>query len=286
VTNKILKISAAAYLLASLAIIPIPALAKEKPASVTYDPYTKNETITGQVHNHNALLDLDKWDYWLSASVTSGIPMNPVLMFSTDTPSWYFFDHAFDSDGNELPVIKGARGLSSTLAGDVHEVFGVQLTPKYLADHRTAGFNFKIMGSGGARVVIVPPEALATFETTYLAEVEKVGGFRNDLAAAQTAVAPTPGQIVQAAMTGAAAMSAKGGLGVSFAMLPQGCMLIVVAPGSRAERGKLKPGQLVTAINGKSIAGMTQADVLAILKGSSGVTTFAVAGLGDLAVGP
>jgi len=268
---------------------PEPVLAKEKAATVTYDPYTKTTAIIGQTHLHNPLLDLDKWQYWLSGAIAHGVPKNPVLMFSTNTQDWYFFDRAADVDGNELPVLKGNREVATGwLTGDVevHEVFGIQLTPKYLADHRTTGFNFKIIGSKGERMVVVPPEAVATFETTYLAEVEKAGGFRDDLAATDAALAPTPGQIAQASKTGAAALAAKGGFGVAFGVIPQGILLVAVAPGSRAELGKLRVGQLVTAINGKSIAGLAQADVLAILRASTGVTTFTVAGVGDLPVAP
>lgn len=257
--------------------------AKEKTAKVSYDPYTRTTLINGQTHTHNALLDLDKWSYWLSASITDGIAKNPVLLFWTTTPEWYFFDRAADVDGNELEVIKGNRDVQ---LGSVSESFGVALTPKYLADHRTTGLNLKIMGSRGARVVVVPPEVITTFEATYLSEVEKVGGFRNDLVAAQSAASPTAEDFAQSNMVGAQTMAARGGFGISFGMLPQGMILAAVAPGSRAERGKLKVGQLVTAINGKSVAGMQQADVLAILKGSNGLTTFTVAGLGDLQVAP
>ncbi|MFM7009397.1 MAG: hypothetical protein ACKO0Z_08730, partial [Betaproteobacteria bacterium] len=77
-------------LLLGATVFPIPAQAKEKPPSVNYDPYTKTTTINGRPHSHNALLDLDKWTYWLSAAIVQGIPRNPVLMFSTTTPDWYF----------------------------------------------------------------------------------------------------------------------------------------------------------------------------------------------------
>ena len=256
---------------------------EEKAPAVDYDPYTKTINITGRSRLHNALLDPNKWAYWLSATITNGVAQNPMLMFSTNTPEWYFFDRAADIDGNELPVIQGNRDVQ--LHG-VHELFGIEMTPKYLADHRATGFNLKIMGSRGTIVVIVPAEAISTFETTWLAEVNKAGGFREDLAATRAAVAPTPDQIAHAAFNAAESTASKGGFGIAFATIPQGIILAVVAPGSRAERGKLKPGQLVTAINGRNIAGMTQADVQATLKASVGTTIFTVAGLGNLGVEP
>lgn len=137
------KFLAVTGLLLSALCMPMQVLAKEKPAKVSYDPYTKTTLISGQAHSHNALLDLDKWDYWLSASITDGIAKNPVLMFSTSTPEWYFFDRAADVDGNELPVIKGGHDVQ---LGGVAENFGIEMTPKYLADHRTTGFNLKVMG--------------------------------------------------------------------------------------------------------------------------------------------
>lgn len=267
----------------SFSCLPTHALAKEKPAKVSYDPYTKTTSINGQAHSHNALLDLDKWDYWLSASITDGIAKNPVLMFSTFTPEWYFFDRAADVDGNELPVIRGGRDVQ---LGGVSETIGIVMTPKYLTDHRTTGFNLKIMGSRGARVVVVSPEVITTFEAAYLSEVEKVGGFRNDLVAAQTATAPTAQQVAQANMAGAETMAARGGFGISYAVIPQGIILMAVAPNSRADKGKLKPGQLVTALNGRNIAGLSQSEVQGLLTASAGVTTFTVAGLGDLTVAP
>ncbi len=270
-------------LLFSVCSFPMHVLAKEKPAKVSYDPYTKTTSINGQPHSHNTFFDLDKWDYWLSASITNGIAKNPVLMFSTFTPEWYFFDRAADVDGNELPVIKGNRDVQS---GSVTETFGIVLTPKYLADHRMIGFNFKIMGSRGARVVVVPSEVITTFEATYLLEVEKVGGFRNDLVATQSAITPTPQQIAQANMAGAETMAARGGFGISYAMIAQGMVLMAVAQGGRADQGKLKPGQLVTALNGKSVVGLKQSNVQEILKASTGATIFTVAGLGDLTVVP
>ncbi|MFM7009525.1 MAG: PDZ domain-containing protein, partial [Betaproteobacteria bacterium] len=239
--------------------------------------------INGRPHSHNALLDLDKWTYWLSAAIVQGIPRNPVLMFSTTTPDWYFFDRAADVQGNDLPVIKGGRSVQM---GSVQETFGIQLTPKYLADHRTTGFNLKIIGDRGSRIVEVPAEVVAAFEETYLAEVEKAGGFREDLAAAQAIVTPTPQQMGQVAAAGAAEMAAKGGFGISFAMIPQGLVLLAVAPGSRAERAKLKSGQLVLVINGKSTAGMSQLEATDLLRASVGATTFTVAGIGDLIIAP
>ncbi len=273
----------ACLFLLGVCAVPTLAMAKEKPATVTYDPYTKTTTIAGRPHWHNALLDIDKWAYWLSAAISDGVPKNPVLMLSTSTPDWYFFDRAADVAGNEFPFIQGGRDVQ---LGSVEETFGIQLTPKYLAEHRATGFNFKIMGSRGARVVEVPAEVVSTFEDTYLAEVAKVGGFREDLAAAEAIIRPKPGQIGQAAAAGAANMAARGGFGISFVMLPQGLMVMAVAPGRRAARRKLRAGQVVTAINGHPTAGMTQMEASALLKSSVDETTFSVAGLGDLVVLP
>jgi hypothetical protein len=258
-------------------------MAKEKPPTVSYDPYKKITTIAGHSHLHNALLDLDKWEYWLEAVITQEGPKDPILFFSTNTDGWYFFDHAADIDGNDLPVIQGDRNVE---LGGVHELFGIRLTPKYLADHRTTGFNLKIMGSKGERVVVVPAEVVSTFETAYLLEVQKAGGFRGDLSPSEAVTAPMTGPTVGAPSEGAEAAAKKGGLGITFAVIPQGFALIVVAPGSRAERAKLTGGQIVTAVNGKSVAGMTQTDAIAVLKGSTGATTFTVVGRGDVVIAP
>jgi hypothetical protein len=272
----------ASFALAAVGV-PSSVMAKEKPPTVSYDPYKKTTSITGHSHDHNALLDLDKWDYWLGAVITQEGPKNPVLYFSTNTPEWYFFDHAADVDGNELRVIQGSRDVE---IGGVHELIGVELTPKYLADHRATGFNLKIMGSKGERVLVVPAEVVSTFETTYLSEVQKAGGFRNGAATPTGAVSPTAGPTGITPSDGAEAAAAKGGFGISFAVLPQGFVLIAVAPGSRAERAKLIGGQIVTAVNGKSVAGMTQTDAIALLRGSTGATTFTVAGMGDIVIAP
>ncbi len=264
--------------------VPSASFAKEKTATVKYDPYQKTTVISGQIHSHNALFDEDKWDYWFSASIVNGVAKNPMLMFSSYTPEWYFFEHAADIDGIEFPVIKGNRDLEYT--GGVHEVIGVEFTPKYLADHKATGMNIKIIGSRGAKVLVIPAEVINAFEGTYNAEVEKVGGFREDLVAAQSAIAPTPAQNAQAASSAAAYAAARGGYGITFVSIPQGIYLTAVAPNSRAERGQLKAGQLITAINTKSIAGMAQADVIALLKNTTSQTIFSIAGIGDVTVAP
>jgi PDZ domain len=264
--------------------LPNTSFAKEKTATVSYDPYQKTKVISGQVHSHNALFDLDKWDYWLNASIVNGIAKNPMLLFSSYTPEWYFFERAADIDGIEFQVIKGNRDLE--YIGGVHEVIGVELSPKYLADHRATGMNIKIIGSRGAKVLVIPAEVVSTFEVTYKNEVEKVGGFREDLVAAQSAIAPTLGQNVQAASSAADYAAAHGGYGISFVSIPQGIYLTAVAPNSRADRGHLKPGQLITGINNKSIAGMAQAEVIALLKDATGQITLSVAGIGDIVVAP
>jgi len=280
---KFRRFLAVSGLLLSAHCLPTQVLAKERPPKVSYDPYTKTIAINGQVHSHNALLDLDKWDYWLSASITDGVAKNPVLIFSTSTPKWYFFDRAADVDGNELPVIKGNRDVQ---LGSVSETFGIALTPKYLADHRATGFDFKIMGSQGARIVVIPPEVITAFEATYLEEVEKVGGFRNDKFAENAAIAPTTAQVVQSLSSVAEISAANGGFGVSFSVIPQGIILLAVAPGSRADHGNLKAGQIVTAVNGKSLVGMPHMDVVNFIRAITGPTTFSVAGLGDLVIAP
>ena len=48
--------------------------------------------------------------------------------------------------------------------------------------------------------------------------------------------------------------ASKGGLGISFVMLQRGMLLAAVMPASRANAANLKAGQVITAINGKTLA--------------------------------
>ena len=146
---------------ASLIALSAPLAAKEKPPTISFDPYRKTGTITGESHWHNALLDLDKSQWFFQLAIVDGVPHNPVLMYSTDTTEWFFFNHAADVDGHEFKVIEGPRDVYA--GNSVHELVGIEMTAEYVRQHRLTGMNIKVMGQRGDKVLQIPAEAVSTF---------------------------------------------------------------------------------------------------------------------------
>ena len=145
----------------------------EKAPTYSYDQYKKMLTITGDMHWHNALLDLNKWNWCFAIAVVDGETHNPVIAVDEESPNWRFFDHAADSDGNQLNVLPGSRSVLT--ADTVAESFGIELTPDYVRTHRTTGMNIKIWGSGGEMILQIPPAAVTTFADGAIAIITKLG---------------------------------------------------------------------------------------------------------------
>lgn len=66
-------------------------------------------------------------------------------------------------------------------------------------------------------------------------------------------------------------------LGVIFAPLPAGAYLAQILPGSRAEKAGLTAGMIITAVGGKSLAGLSMQQMQGLLTGPSR-KTFSIAG--------
>ena len=155
----------AAVLLLAL-VIASPAFAKEKSPTISYDPYTKTETIVGDDHSHMSILDEGFSGYQFSAAAVDGVMHNPVLLYFIDASDWYFINSAADIDGNRLPVIQGGRDVD--VSASIHENCGVAMTPEYLRSHRSTGMNIKLMGSRGEKIIKVftrKPSAPSTRST-------------------------------------------------------------------------------------------------------------------------
>lgn len=163
---------------AALALtIASPCYAKDKAPSMSFDPYRKTGMLTGQSHWHNALLDLDKWQWYFQMAIVNGEARNPVLVFSADVEDWHFFNKAADIDGQELHVIQGDRSLLG-LGSGVSETVAVEVTPDYIRRHRSTGMNIKIMGSRGDKVVIIPADAVEAFANGAIIEFTKLAAIR------------------------------------------------------------------------------------------------------------
>jgi len=86
------------------------------------------------------------------------------------------------------------------------------------------------------------------------------------------------------AAAGAANAAAQGGLGITFMPSPMGAILIAVAPGSRAERAGLKPGETIEAVNGASIKGLDQNTIVALIRAQTTALKLGVVGVGNVAI--
>lgn len=62
------------------------------------------------------------------------------------------------------------------------------------------------------------------------------------------------------------------GIGAEVSMVDQGVIIIAVYSGSPAEKAGIKPGDLVTAVDGESIAGMRLMDVVLRVRGAKGTS--------------
>ncbi|MFA7191027.1 MAG: S41 family peptidase [Dehalococcoidales bacterium] len=62
------------------------------------------------------------------------------------------------------------------------------------------------------------------------------------------------------------------GIGAEVSMVDQGVIIIAVYSGSPAEKAGIKPGDLVTAVDGENIAGMRLMDVVLKVRGAKGTS--------------
>jgi hypothetical protein len=290
---------AAIFLIALL--VASPAIAKEKPPTISYDPYTKTETIIGDDHSHMSILDEGFSGYQFSAAAVNGVMHHPILLYFIDGSDWYFIDRAADIDGNQLPVIQGGRDVD--VNASIHENFGVEMTPEYLRSHRSTGMNIKLMGSRGEKVIKVSPEAVSTFDDVYERELAKFGGVSRAAPKAQAAV-PVPPTVDSKSLKafGQQAMSSidpqmvrtlqaklvaeykAGDIGILAPVSPAGLFILAVAPSSPAAVAGLKPGEFIESANGISFMGLPQDAATAILKGLPKTFTFKVTGVGDVEI--
>ena len=104
-------------------------------------------------------------------------------------------------------------------------------------------------------------------------------------AAPPAAAAPSTAQMLAAAQTGAQTAAATGGVGITFVPSPVGAILMAIAPGSRAEKAGLKPGETIEAINGIPVKGMEAAAIAAILHSDAPALVVKVVGVGELTIG-
>jgi len=290
----------AAVLLIAL-VVASPAFAKEKSPTISYDPYTKTETIVGDDHSHMSILDEGFSGYQFSAAAVNGAMHNPVLMYFIDASDWYFINSAADIDGNQLAVIQGGRDVD--VSASIHENFGVEMTPEYLRSHRSTGMNIKLMGSRGEKIIKVPPEAVSTFDDVYERELAKFGGVSRTGPKAEAAVTVPPtvdpkllqafGQqamssvdpkMVQTLQAKLAAEYKVGDIGILAPVSPAGLFIVAVAPSSPASVAGLKPGEFIESVNGISLIGLPQNAATAILKGLPKTFSFKVTGVGDVLI--
>jgi hypothetical protein len=285
----------AAVLLLAL-VIASPAFAKEKSPTISYDPYTKTETIVSDDHSHMSILDEGFSGYQFSAAAVDGVMHNPVLLYFIDASDWYFINSAADIDGNRLPVIQGGRDVD--VSASIHENFGVEMTPEYLRSHRSTGMNIKLMGSRGEKIIKVSPEAVSTFDEVYERELGKFGGVsetgpkaeaaatdpKSLQAFGQQAMSSIDPNMLRTLQAKLATEYKVGDIGILAPVSAAGLFILAVAPSSPASVAGLKPGEFIESVNGISLIGLPQNAATAILKGLPKTFSFKIAGVGDVLI--
>jgi predicted metalloprotease with PDZ domain len=110
---------------------------------------------------------------------------------------------------------------------------------------------------------------------------------RGLLSPAPAVVAPaavSPEAYLATAAQGASDAAARGGLGITFQATVHGALIAAVAPGSPAERGGLKAGEVIETVNGIAIRGFDQATMVKIFAGAGAEVILDVVGIGRLKV--
>ncbi|AYJ87887.1 PDZ domain-containing protein [Sphingomonas paeninsulae] len=73
-------------------------------------------------------------------------------------------------------------------------------------------------------------------------------------------------------------------LGVVYQPTQIGVVIMTVAPGSTAERAGLKVGNVISAVNGKSLAGMGPVEMTAAVRPTASTMTYSIIGAPDVKV--
>src|SRR5215210_3857770 len=116
-------------------------------------------------------------------------------------------------------------------------------------------------------------EALDTIADNYYREVDKDKLFDKGMAAGVDSLAARfsayfdPKQYTEFEE---ATDGAFEGVGMNVAEVKRGLRVLTVFDGSPAERGGIKPGSLITGVNGTSLAGKTSEQATALIKGPAG----------------
>lgn len=135
----------------------------------TNDPYTKTVSFTGPTQSLPPAAQ-DDWhagQWHLEASMHDGV-LNDVVELSiyyyrSENWGWAMLDRAYDIESNPLSVgvivrrvEQGSPDVDGVNVPDLAEFVTVALPRAYLESHRASGINLKVMGNGGAAIVVVP----------------------------------------------------------------------------------------------------------------------------------
>ncbi len=96
-------------------------------------------------------------------------------------------------------------------------------------------------------------------------------------------VTPT-GQVQAMVNAAAASAAARGGIGITFILTPDGMTLVSVAPNSPAAVAGLTPLEKIDAVNGTSVKGIDRARITDLLARAGPSLTFSVVGVGDVKI--
>jgi hypothetical protein len=257
----------------------------EASATFTTEPiYKERKGLLGNVPN----------DSFLRAFVDkrTGTVSWQVYVVTTYIGSWHFYEQANFQTSNGVETVsltvidRQVQGCISAADCVYSEQVGFTLTDEiaralarlYDPKGPLAIWRFRLKGKSGEDYT----DGIAAAELSGL--VKAVDNWR---AAHQLVGIATRTAISSAASSAAPTLSAPASgqapLGVQFVPTQYGAAIAAVLPGSRAAMAGITPGNIVSAVDNKPLAGLSMPEMQMVLA-QAGRHTFAIMGKGDLVV--
>jgi hypothetical protein len=136
----------------------------------THDEYKKITNFTGANASQYNNLFLRGWRNDRTKNTEF-----QVYATSFYSGQWRFYREAYDSDGNRLDFVSIDRKVASCSGGSgcyYEETIGLNVSRKYLEDHKATGIRFKVSGKAGEFTEFLP----AAYVKGFLDSVDAAAG--------------------------------------------------------------------------------------------------------------
>lgn len=137
---------------------------------ITHDKFEKSTQVKGArtLRATNDFYDKTFFRAWVvdesrtkELGIPEGLDFTPMQLYViAHGYDWMFLDRAMDINGQEFTVKRIDSDVSCSTAACSHfEHVGVDITKKYLQEHKE-GFELKLAGRGGAKIITVSKEQI------------------------------------------------------------------------------------------------------------------------------